>query len=415
MSLVLNGCATSSPNSNSLKFENAPEFIADSKSKSNSSIVSKHNFHYGGNYTSPSPYVATKDGLYEVKPIFANSANLFYYDFKTLTSFFLCEKPECTHNNISCTSYIELQSDDAFLPLLLYSNEKLFIVKSSPSSSGAASIIQMDKNGANKTTLLKLEKDNYFGREFVFDDENIYYVKKAFNTKNFENTVFCQYNLKNKKEKSITDLSSDTLSLGGFSDECLYFLEYNDSSGTPTVNLLELNISLEQGFKNIANWNSSQRGGMVINEFLYLQDYASNKITIQNLQTNETTVIDTFKPLNNASASLSHAFANNLLLESIIVNEIGPPTVLASFIDFSSKTAKDFTLKMSYNNYPVSVIGEYGSNVCVIKDYNEKTVIFSNKEGVNDIQTEISREYALISKDDYRNSNPQYLTFTLAN
>ncbi|MEG2687242.1 MAG: hypothetical protein RR954_09045, partial [Christensenellaceae bacterium] len=60
-------------------------------------------------------------------------------------------------------------------------------------------------------------------------------------------------------------------------------------------------------------------------------------------------------------------------------------------------------------------IGEYGSNVCVIKDYNEKTVIFSNKEGVNDIQTEISREYALISKDDYRNSNPQYLTFTLAN
>ncbi|MEG0834994.1 MAG: hypothetical protein RR063_10475 [Anaerovoracaceae bacterium] len=109
MSLVLNGCATSSPNSNSLKFENAPPFIANSNTKSGTSTPQSFVDEFETNEQREADYsIATEQMVRPVEIV----DNLKITDFKS---------PEAaTSSNASAeilsAELVEITSD--YLPLL---------------------------------------------------------------------------------------------------------------------------------------------------------------------------------------------------------------------------------------------------------------------------------------------------------
>ncbi|HIW54916.1 MAG TPA: hypothetical protein H9883_08115 [Candidatus Ruthenibacterium merdigallinarum] len=52
------------------------------------------------------PGVTTENGFYELAVTGTLARNILYTDFATGTRVFLCNRPECTHRDASCTSYV---------------------------------------------------------------------------------------------------------------------------------------------------------------------------------------------------------------------------------------------------------------------------------------------------------------------
>ena len=65
---------------------------------------------------------SSEQGMYTVDSIANGYGNIFYIDFETMQQIPLCDTPNCTHSNDSCTAW--LQIDDCILFCQRYPNRR---------------------------------------------------------------------------------------------------------------------------------------------------------------------------------------------------------------------------------------------------------------------------------------------------
>lgn len=123
------------------------------------------------------------DGYYHFEADEDGQTHLFYTDYSTGKEVYLCNKPECKHNDESCTAYL---SSSNIEEMFVYKDHLYFIELSqgtvqifgdgiASSSKNAPHIYQMDLDGQNKKELCQLEEGYQFeAGDIAFDGENMY-------------------------------------------------------------------------------------------------------------------------------------------------------------------------------------------------------------------------------------------------
>lgn len=61
---------------------------------------------------------SSEQGMYTVDSIANGYGNIFYIDFETMQQIPLCDTPNCTHSNDSCTAWLQID-ESGFLPGIL--------------------------------------------------------------------------------------------------------------------------------------------------------------------------------------------------------------------------------------------------------------------------------------------------------
>lgn len=370
-------------------------------------VTQTHAFRYPNQFTSAAPYLPTSDGLYEIKQVFENSASLFYYDFNTMQQVFLCEKPECTHNNESCTSYIPLT--DAFPPGLLFAGNQILLVKEVATESGNASIMIMDKNAGNRRVLIELESNEKMGRDFIADDEALYFILETINLEQAQNNCLVRLDLQSGELETLTELPYG-LALLSFGKNSLFFDKMGDK-----IEIYRFDVQNPAEPERTFTWDPNAYGCMVVNGLAYILNYEDQFMSVRNFETDEERSFKINIDPNNARPSFLYSYGEKIMFETYLTDDAGQLITEAELIDTQAQTITPHTLRMEYNNDTLMVYGEYGDYLCVLKDLKDYTWYVTNEDGTQEEVFDLVREYALISKADFDASIPNYLTFELVN
>lgn len=400
--LLLVSCESSSK----LPAKSNLDYLKSSNEKAE--IISKKNpFAYPGNFSSPTPYLHTEDGLYEIKPIFNGSCNILYYDYKLRKQIFLCEKPECVHNNENCTSWIKTPEQESFSPLLLCVGEKLLLVKSATSQAGAPYIITMNKNGSNRQTIFSLPSTQRMGRGFISDGANLFFTIEALDTSLPPKNNLVKMEVSTGKLETLISLPHTNLHITGFDDETLYLQTMGQY-----VEVYGFSPSVDTQLNPIYEWDAQNIPGMLVENHVYLiqQDNTISKINLSMLEQKNIAVPAVPE---GGYPGLIYAFDKSVLLEFIIPNDTGVYSSKRYLINIDDNVLAENTLKMQNDHKPIMIIGTYNEYLCVQKGLNETTWLTNTEDGLSIEVFDLVREYALILKSDYIANVPNYLAFQI--
>ncbi|MEG0736776.1 MAG: hypothetical protein RR441_07900 [Longicatena sp.] len=162
-------------------------------------------------YLNLSEGFSTEDGFYHMVMVDNEKGetryNIRYFDYASKQEVYLCDKPQCSHDNDSCTSYLPLGG----LTSLFVSNNHLYLLKnpsmgnvvkadgSIEKEQGNPSILyRMDIDGKNKKILCKLEEGFEFESTVIALSEDTLYV------------VASKHDLIAMDENSSTEIKTDS-------------------------------------------------------------------------------------------------------------------------------------------------------------------------------------------------------------
>lgn len=120
---------------------------------------------------------SSEQGMYTVDSIANGYGNIFYIDFETMQQIPLCDTPNCTHSNDSCTAWLQID-ESGFLPGILQLGNSILLVQNGESSNHPACIWIADANGENKKLLFSAQSGQSIGPAFYTDETNssLYFV-----------------------------------------------------------------------------------------------------------------------------------------------------------------------------------------------------------------------------------------------
>ena len=104
--------------------------------------------------------------MYTVDSIANGYGNIFYIDFETMQQIPLCDTPNCTHSNDSCTAWLQID-ESGFLPGILQLGNSILLVQNGESSNHPACIWIADANGENKKLLFSAQSGQSIGPAFI--------------------------------------------------------------------------------------------------------------------------------------------------------------------------------------------------------------------------------------------------------
>ena len=120
----------------------------------------------GGHMFTASQSLATNNGVYYISNIGQNN-NLFYADYNSGKTWFLCSTPGCEHTTEQCSSYV---SGSGYV---FAGKEKLFYLTC---ENNKQIIYKMDLSGDNKTKIIPKKAMHYEGAHICGNDDILFTI-----------------------------------------------------------------------------------------------------------------------------------------------------------------------------------------------------------------------------------------------
>lgn len=347
--------------------------------------------------------VYTSDGSYEAQFIFAGSANIFYTDFATRERMFLCARPECTHDNDTCQSYLSYLG--TFPPKILHANNKIFAVMAQTDSE-PLHVISMDMDGTNKQELFRLDANQSTGGTYITDNKYMYFMvnevsaegnaaDKLMRASISTGDVSLVYEFENDVQVSdLMGYTGDKLGLIIFSqDKEKYVLCDPDNQ---TLDEIDFDIDMSST--------------TIYGKYVYLMDESSQTITRRNIATGEEKTIGFPMKKQYEKPEASITFDENIKLTECGPMIDGNYKLAVYLVDMEKGTcSEEINLNTTYNGRPITPLASYGEYLYVVIDFEEYTAPRMDAEGNISEQTFIANKYAFILREDYENSRPNYI------
>ncbi|MEG0485705.1 MAG: hypothetical protein RR576_09695 [Oscillospiraceae bacterium] len=146
-------------------------------------------------------------GYYDQFNVTGKAVNLLYTDYQTKQRVYLCNRPDCKHNDETCTSWLPTYGDTKLFASK--SEDQLFFVSSgyadTPNATGSqlGRIYSMDLTGSNRKVLYQLNGKESFSDAIVMDDNALYVTVSSIDA---ESTSV-------KKELRMVNISDGTATL----------------------------------------------------------------------------------------------------------------------------------------------------------------------------------------------------------
>lgn len=164
--------------------------------------------------------------------------NILYYDYSTKKEIYLCDKPQCSHEDKTCTSYLETTGTTLFLNgnhLYLLTTENAVFMGENPETLSPSALYYMDLDGKNRKKLCDLPSGySYSDNRLTLDAHYLYLpLQKSENIQIQENSymqsvtdaaIFC-VDLKNGETLRFKDNKDQNII--AVQDRFLIFSQYN--------------------------------------------------------------------------------------------------------------------------------------------------------------------------------------------
>ena len=394
-------------------------------------------------YTGEGTYGDTEAGAYRLAYRADGSSNITYIDYATCSEIYLCNRPNCTHDNESCTSWLPMDgiSKDVFAAgdhlVILYHGSASDVDEFGPASMPHIDIANLD--GSERKTLITLDAACEMNLPILSDGNSLVFlttvVQQGDNSVSSTNQLV-RIPFDGGKMQVLYDFSANALQGNGLIDSP-WFLLGADEKGFLVKNIA-VSVRGEPGQTGIVSESqlhiiyrlNAQNGSMVMEELLnypggaydeYLYDNTLYQLTLNetnvslfrlDLTTGKKGLVADQLPIgSNDTVHFVDAYDGKLLLDSYLESSDGLTiTPVRVMVDPNTHEVKPCTLTYQEGEQerPVWIFAESKDAYLVVFQCEFYTEAVKGKLGdVRNVQR-VRDVYGLIDKQDYWNSVPNY-------
>lgn len=365
---------------------------------------------------------ANETGLYFTEYGSNGNSNIKFIDFLSKKCVSLCSRPECLHQDETCTSWLKYcENTFSTVPvndklLLIYNGSFLSTSYHAYGDDALTNIYVGNLNGTSMNKVATFKPQQTLSGKYAVSLDNLYVVTSE--TVENENDVqhysfIAKVDLENGKMTESEKFDFPNLQIeSAFKNNLI--LSYSQLSKNDSLNEFKSNILL---YNTATGKNSylltidpTEVSYKFTNNFLYTINHQSGELKALDLQSNTEEIICNVYQDNSAK----EVFIKGIVTEGIIFDKRtkGMPDK-SCFFDFSSNKVLDINLPLQANesldpNRNIEIIAEYGNKYVVIVGLLMDSVTFSNTTGENYTLPIARYEFALIEKDNYINSIGKY-------
>lgn len=368
---------------------------------------------------------AGSEGLYILTPYLPHSRNLTYIDYETRKEVFLCNRPECKHNDDSCASFIDTSQD--YYPGLLFTGHHLLIVTPYGEESFLPGIQKMAPDGQNRQTLFELKPNQNMPDTFFTDEEYLFFILNTEQSTGKPLRELMAANLQTGELKQLIDFGEEYFTILGAKNQSLYLMrskglyELYDGMGRGDMTdnefrSLEDAVSYEVTAFDLKTmtlsdvlfaWGNQEMSAMMFGENLYAYNLQKNQFVLKDLESGQEKIVTP----NFEISYPEGVFIQRGTIDRRLIVEVGEyqnPHTNYFLIDFDLNRTTPLDLRNEYNDKLAPVLASYGEELCVVQGYTEHSYPAELPDGQIVDQTVVISQYAMISTDDYISSEPNF-------
>lgn len=354
-------------------------------------------------------------GYYYITTNFDGSFLINYLDYTSQNHTVLCSKPDCQHNDDTCNAWIS-PNQGGVVPLVVDESVLIFSRGNDISAEYEASpqVIRMDLSGNNREVLLKLSSSEEFIPPFISDGRTIICIYRKYdasgNAPIVENSIIAIDSHTGTLQK-MHELDSSFYSIIGSFLDGIFLVKRSENNRTLLGYYPDTNT-----FKELSSWNTEDKSVFVtetgygfVNRNGNIEVYNSpefQKYDLPNLtiRLDENLGINSFRFMN--------FFDDKAIFELIYLSDNGPITKILGF-SMKDNQLKEITLYTDYLGVqdPIDIVGILSTKLVVISNLKHQEVTLLDNYGIPIQSKSLVYQYALIDKNDYWNSIPNYAEF----
>lgn len=350
----------------------------------------------------------TEEGCYTVLQNSTGAYNLFYIDYATKQMVYLSSNPSSMHNTEEDTSFLGESPGGASL---FAAGEHLYWMILGGTFGGErvsvpAQIIQMDLDGSNKKVVYSLNNGEFLGNTaFAYDGSNFYFWVSAITA---EKNLLVSVSAKTGKSNVLAEFGGDTqCQLLGTSEDKLILRILAPKSPEPYV---LVSISIKDGAqKELIRWKEGERTFAVCQGDCYSFSPSDGMLYKLSMPAGEETAC--FKapiPLENGEQYrlLTDTYDGHLFFLQQNTNDL-------FVVECDTGAARKIVLQK--DGFNASIVAETKDSFLVFPEYKIFTFAGTAVDGTPEEQQLILPQYALMSKNNYWNSVPEYAYISYEN
>ena len=361
--------------------------------------------------------VTTQQGVYFLGPDAPNV--IYYYDEQNDTSVPLCSRPECAHNDDSCSAYMEgmlyllLDDQNQTQPLYLYRT----VESTQEGQNPKVQLYSMDANGANRT--LRMEYQNgLVDLPMAASEDFLYFIASEVNPST-QSSIECLYQvtLRSGKLEKLQEYSQPTTLLGAY-DQKLILEHNNDSLRQVAADIFEYDVVSKQEKQlfhyEAAPWVEGEFNGKPHpvafswqNELYIFEPSEERKATLTcwDLRTGEKNVLAQGVPYYGDQIAEDVEFADGKLILLCAENRAdGSGVTSQTFaIDLKSGAWQEIDLKDQYG-LGYEVVGATADHYVFALGESLHTSEVVKKDGTKETLRYYAPDFYLMEKADYYSS-----------
>lgn len=346
------------------------------------------------------------------------TSNIVYSDYSSQEQIYLCNRPECTHNDETCTSWLGVLYGGGNVFLL---ESKLLIIQwgsysyvEEKGEIALPTIFTADLDGTNRKVCARLKATEQIEGGLAVSDNDLYFIKNILVVEKGSDTacVLTRLNLETGEETEIKEFSENAFLQGSFDHDLviktLSTLQLDEISEeedwTDAINNTQNKImvlDLQGNAIREITWQHEDYISQCFDDALYRIDLKTKELIRTSLATGETDKICTvaFEIIPN-STTIHQKLENYLIIEVIDLGDSPDQKQTDRFaVNCSTGETSPLTLKMQERGrmMPIEVWDEYKDYYYVCADTVDSGRGFAFAVG------------ALISKNDYWGNNDNYI------
>lgn len=349
--------------------------------------------------------------MYTVDSIANGYGNIFYIDFETMQQIPLCDTPNCTHSNDSCTAWLQID-ESGFLPGVLQLGNSILLVQNGESSNHPACIWIADANGENKKLLFSAQSGQSIGPAFYTDETNssLYFVLSEVSESSggiTEKKTLSKLDVKTAEIVPLMDITD--YGLYSACGDCFIVYQANEREqhfyclypGYDTAAIL----ASTPFYSN----ETSKTGAFVSVDTLFEYDYQTASLKTRNLLTGEEKCFDCSpyaeQPDDEHRPDCRGPYGKYLLYETSYVSKEGYFLPHYRVLNLENgEFSEEMNLKDSQGNFLTSLT-VVKDQFCVVYDYTSVNIAVADD---NTMENVLIPKYALLSQDDYFHSRDNF-------
>lgn len=349
-----------------------------------------------------------KDGFYQLVRNPQQGSNMIYTDYSTKTTVYLCNRPDCQHNDETCPSWFSFPGGGIFLDA---KGEHLFCaIRGDSEQEQAETIWKMDLNGENRQALYTCAPNESLTDMAISDGTSLYFAAGVTDPETWTlNKTLKQLDIQSGKTEDLMTYQDTAWLFGAFEDELLVQI-FDGASFRYDAYSLKTKTS-----RTLLTYDENARS-MPSGDSIYvvkpLTDSTAEVLKF-NIKTGETSSLCKDIPYFVDTTTVGDIVDGRMIIHASDTRENDPEKIKVYYYAVNCETGEMTDLPLTYE------IGETTDFVNVVAETGDFFVVTSGTETVKSIAngtdgTPYELEgtifiYSLISKSDYWNGQPNYI------